>query len=247
MTEKATYQLKVFETVNLLNQATAELIITIAKKSIAERGRFLISLSGGETPKKLYALLAEPSFSSRIEWENVFVFWGDERCVPLDDERNNAFQAKSILLNKVRIPPSNIHIVPVNFSPAEAASNYEQTISDFFGHLPWKFDLILLGLGKNGHTASLFPGNAIINHQPEGIKKVYVPEEKMFRITMTAALINHARHILFLVAGKEKAAIIDKILSGNHQSLNYPARLIKQPEGELYWFLDGAAASSIRH
>jgi 6-phosphogluconolactonase len=245
MTLHSTYHLKIFDTATALNKAAAEFIVTIAMQAIAERGRFIISLSGGQTPKNVYALLAEPVFSGRLEWKNIFVFWGDERYVPLDDERNNAYEAKSILLDKVGIPLANVHAIPVNLSPAEAARKYEQTLNDFFGDQLPQFDLVLLGLGENGHTASLFPGTKLINGQAKGIREVYVEEEKMFRITMTAALINQARHIVFLVTGEEKAAIIAKILSNSNQGSNYPAQLIKQPDGELYWFIDHAAASLI--
>ncbi len=240
-----TYHLEIFETTNELSNAGAEFIIKLAKEAIIERGRFVISLSGGQTPKNLYTLLAEPSFRNRLDWKNIFIFWGDERCVPLTDEQNNAYEAKSILLDKVEIPISNIHAIPVNLWPAEAARQYELTIKIFFGDEPLRFDLVLLGLGKNGHTASLFPGTKLVNGQVEGIREVYVEEEKMFRITMTAALINQARHILFLVTGNEKAAILEKVLSNTQQGLKYPAQLIKQQDGELYWFIDRASSAFI--
>lgn len=243
MTKQSTYHLEIFETVSALNKAAAEFMIAIARKSIAERGRFVISLSGGQTPKHLYALLADPLFSSLIDWENTYVFWGDERCVPLEDERNNAYEANQILLHKVAIPASNVYAIPVNLSPVNAAQEYEQTLRDFFGVEPMLFDLILLGLGKNGHTASLFPGTTLVKEQKEGIREVYVAEENMFRISMTAPLINHARHICFLVTGEDKASIVKEVLSISLQGFNYPAQLIKQSDGELYWFLDQAAAS----
>ncbi len=239
----STYTLKVFETADAFNKAAAEFIITIAEKSIAARGRFTISLSGGQTPGNLYRLLAEPEYCKRMPWKNTFIFWGDERCVPLDDERNNARQAKILLLDKIEIPLSNVYRIPVNLSPQEAALQYEKELAVFFGEEPMCFDLILLGLGENGHTASLFPGTEIIKEQAIGIKEVFVEEEKMFRISMTATLINQAHHILFLVTGEKKAGILKEVLTAPYQPDKYPAQIIKPADGELYWFVDHDAAS----
>jgi 6-phosphogluconolactonase len=239
------YSLQVFETTEALNKTAAEFIIELSKKSIAERGRFIISLSGGETPKKVYSLLSEPPFKDQIQWKKTFIFWGDERCVPFTDERNNGHQAKSILLDKVDIPLSNIHFIPVNLTPSQAAFEYEKKIKNFFGEEPPRFDLVLLGLGENGHTASLFPGTKVIGEQSEGIREVYVEEEKMFRVTMTAPLINEAYNILFLVTGENKADILKKILTTTYTPDIYPAQLIKPVNGDLFWFADRAAASLI--
>jgi len=237
--------LEVFPAVDDLYIAAAEFIVSIANKAIAKNGRFIISLSGGQTPVKLYSILAQDPFRNQIEWKKVFIFWGDERCVPLEDEQNNAYQAKVTWLNKVDVPPSNIHIIPVNLKPAEAAKQYEKKINDFFGNSPKQFDIVLLGLGENGHTASLFPGTNVLNEQAEGIREVYVEEEKMFRITMTAPLINKAHHILFLVSGKKKAKILENIMQGPYQPEKYPAQLINPVEADLRWFADSAAATSV--
>jgi 6-phosphogluconolactonase len=238
------HKVEVFETGAKLDKAAAEYIITIAKKSILERGKFIIALSGGETPKGIYSLLAIPYFSTQIEWNKTFIFWGDERCVPLNDAQNNAHQAISILLNKVEIPLLNIHSIPVNLPPLEAARNYEKELGVFFGGTPPQFDLILLGLGENGHTASLFPGTKVIQEYAEGVRAVFV-EEELFRITMTAPLINQAHHILFLVTGEKKAKVLQKILNASYQPDKYPAQLIKPIHGELVWFVDAHAASII--
>ena len=239
------YKLEVFNTADELSKDAAKLIITIANKAIAIRGKFTISLSGGKTPAKLYSFLAESPFCEQVQWKNTFVFWADERCVPLDDERNNAHQAKLILLDKIDIPWDNIYSIPVNLTPVEAASNYEKKLNGFFGTESPRFDLMLLGLGENGHTASLFPGTNVIDEKLKGLREVYSKEEKMFRVTMTAPLINLARHILFLVTGEKKAEILKKVLSSSYQPENYPAQLIKPVDGELLWFVDQAAASLI--
>jgi 6-phosphogluconolactonase len=243
MTAGSTYKLEIFKTVDAFNKAVAEFIIATAEKSIAAKGRFTLSLSGGQTPGSLYQLLAEPAYSERMPWKNTFIFWGDERCVPLDDDRNNAQQAKILLLDKIDIPASNIHIIPVNLSPSEAARQYEKTVKDFFKEEPMRFDLILLGLGENGHTASLFPGTEIIKEQTAGIREVYVEEEKMFRISMTPYLLNLSHNIIFLVTGKSKADIFNTVLHDAYQPDKYPAQLIKPTDGNLYWFVDKEAAA----
>jgi 6-phosphogluconolactonase len=234
--------LNVFQTVDEFNKAAIEYIISIANKSIADSGRFTIVLSGGETPAKIYSLLAEPPFSNQISWEKTFVFWGDERCVPFDSERNNAHNAIVLLLKKVSVPTSNIFRIPVDLVPIEAAAKYQKTINNFFEVESPKFDLILLGLGENGHTASLFPGTEVVNEHGIGVREVYVKEENTFRITMTAPLINSAYHILFLVTGEKKAVILKKVLAGSYQPDKYPAQLIKPTDGELVWFVDSSAA-----
>lgn len=246
MTTHQKYNIEVFQSVDALNSAAAEYIIAVSKKSIADRGRFTIALSGGDTPQKLYALLSQPSYCGQIEWKNTFVFWGDERWVPLDDRRNNAHKAKSILLDKVTIPVSNIHRIPVNLSPNQAAIKYEKELRAFFGNEPIQFDIILLGLGENGHTASLFPGTKVIHEHVEGIRFVEMNPPVGGRITMTAALINQAHHILFLVTGEKKAAILRKILDDSYQPNLYPAQLIKPLHGDLIWFADQEAASLIK-
>jgi 6-phosphogluconolactonase len=239
------YRLEIFKSTDALNIAAVEFIIKTANKAVAEKGRFIISLSGGETPKKIFTLLAQPFFSERMPWKQTFIFWGDERCVPLDDERNNAHQATLALLDKIDIPVSNIYIIPVNLTPGEAATKYEQDLNIFFGEEPRRFDLILLGLGENGHTASLFPGTEVINETQEGVRAIYVEADNMFRVTMTAPLINQAHQVLFLVTGKTKAGILKKVLTTSYQPGIYPAQLIKPIDGELYWFVDAYAASQL--
>jgi 6-phosphogluconolactonase len=239
MADKTT--LKVFETPDLMSEAAAEFIVHIAAESIAARGKFTIALSGGNTPGKLYSLLSSASYRERIDWKKTFVFWGDERCVPLDSERNNAHMAKTLLLDKIEIPSANIYPMPVDLEPAEAAKKYEETLKDFFGKDLPSFDLILLGLGDNGHTASLFPYTSVLIETHHWIKEVHVEEQKEWRITMTVPLINQAAHIAFLVSGKEKAEILQTVLNGPYQPDMYPAQLIKPADGHLLWFTDKSA------
>jgi 6-phosphogluconolactonase len=175
----------------------------------------------------------------------VFIFWADERCVLLNDERNNAQMAKNILLNKIKIPASNIYRIPSDIDPSKVARIYEDNIRFFFkGHFP-SFDIILLGLGENGHTASLFPYTEALHDASHLVAKVYVKEQDMYRITMTSFLINMAHNILFLVSGPGKAEIVNQILNGTSDPERYPAQLINPLSGELYWYLDKEAAEKL--
>jgi len=237
-------KIEVFENADALSIATAEFIIKLADEAIAAVGRFFISLSGGSTPEKLFKLLADEDYKTRMPWKNTYVFWGDERYVPLNDERNNAHVAKTLLLDKVDIPAENIFVIPVNIEPAtEAAKAYEKTLRTFFGDGLPQFDLILLGIGENAHTASLFPGTSVIYEKKEWVSALYVDEVKMFRITMTAPFINDARNVVFLAAGDSKAEVLQTVLTADYQPEKYPAQLISPVNGNLYWFLDKKAAA----
>ena len=236
----------VFENGTELAKAAAELVINLANKAVQERGRFVVSLSGGHTPETLYSLLAQEDYSERMPWDNIFVFWGDERCVAADDAQNNANMARTKLLNHVAIPATNVFPVPVELQPEEAAKTYEKTMLALFKtHLP-RFDLILLGLGENGHTASLFPGTDVLNEKERLVKEVYVAGQKMYRITMTAPLINNAFNILFLVEGEGKATVLNTIINGQPEPEKYPAQLIAPPDGTVYWYVDKAAAKGLQ-
>jgi 6-phosphogluconolactonase len=237
---EAEKNIQVFQQSDELSFAAVSLIISLAKESVALRGRFVLALSGGKSPNTLYAQLADLPYSQQMPWAQTFVFWGDERCVPFDDPGNNSFNARSALLNKVSIPESNIYPVPVNLTPSEAASKYEQDLFTFFEDTP-RFDLVLLGLGENGHTASLFPNTPVLNEQVPGIREVYDAEGKSARVTMTAPLINLARHILFIVTGQNKSSILQTMLTTSYSPEKYPFQLIKPSDGELQWFVDKEA------
>ena len=225
--------LKKFDSKDMLAKAAADYIVELAAESIKTHGQFTIALSGGTTPAVLFALLAKDPYVNQINWKKTFVFWGDERAVPLDSPQNNAHNAKEDLLNDIDIPAENIFPVPTNLPPAEAAIRYENILKQFFkSDLP-KFDLILLGMGDNGHTASLFPHTTILHEQHAIVKEVWVEEVNMDRISFTAPLINNARHILFLIAGKDKADMLHKVLEGEYRPEDYPAQLIKGAE----WFV----------
>jgi len=236
-------ELKVFDDAEALSAAAAHFIIELANKAVDTSGRFALVLSGGRTPEKLFALLTSKAFSDRMPWKNTFVFWGDERCVPFEDKRNNAHIAKKMLLDKVEIPNANIFPVQVNLPAEEAAKAYEQTIYSFFKQAPPVFDLVLLGVGEDGHTASLFPGTSVLHEKGRIVTDVYVSAQNMSRITMTAPLINSAANVLFLITGQEKATILNAVTNSEFEPNKYPAQLVDPVQGNLYWFADKAAAS----
>jgi 6-phosphogluconolactonase len=213
--------------------------------AISERRRFSVVLSGGETPRRLYEILATPPFQARICWGDVHVFWSDERCVPPDDPRSNARMARQALLDHVPIPPENIHPIHCETSPQQAALSYEQELRDFFGSQPPIFDLVLLGLGENGHTASLFPNTPVLKEQQRWVVEVYVAELEMYRVTLTAPLINQARQVVFLVCGSEKASVLQDVLEGAYQPNDLPAQLIRPNGAHPIWLVDKAASRKL--
>jgi len=245
MIPKPERDLKIFPTKEVLYKTAAEFIVATAKKCVSSNGRFTISLSGGRTPQAIYALLSEIPFRDQMPWEKTFFFWGDERCVPLTDEKNNSHQARLALFDKITIPSSNVFPIPVDELPVAAASDYEKEIKLFFESDAPQFDLILLGLGENGHTASLFPDTGVVNEKSVGVREVYSKEEKIFRVTMTAPLINLAHEIMFLVTGANKASVLKKVLTASFQPDKLPAQLIKPVNGALHWFIDRPAANLI--
>jgi len=235
----------IYEDAAVLSAAAAGFITKIIRQAIDRQGRCSVALSGGNTPQSVYALLATLPFRDEIDWTKTFFFWGDERCVPPDDSRNNAYHAKKILLSQVPVPAGNIFPVCCYDNPQYAARSYETDIRHFFGETYPRFDLILLGLGENGHTASLFPGNEKALTTEELVVNVYVPEQDMYRVSMTPSLINNASNILFLVTGTGKSAILAQTLYGNASSEEIPARAIHPVNGILSWLIDQDAASRL--
>jgi len=239
---QANTKVQIFNSEEALALAVANFILLTAKEAIRKRGKFVLALSGGHTPEILYTLLSKPPFFEQVPWKDTYVFWGDERCLPSYSDQNNAHLAKVLLLDNVGIPEKNIYPVPVLLPPKEAAADYAKTISLFFGDLAPQFDLILLGLGENGHTASLFPYTHMVFDPADLVKEVYLPEQKMLRITMAPGLINQAREILFLVSGANKAGILQSVLTSTYDPEKLPAQLIKPVNGCLNWYVDSKAA-----
>jgi len=231
-----------------LFQAAGEELIRTATEAIAQRGRFSIALSGGSTPRSLYTLIAANA-SSTLPWDKMFFFWGDERHVPADDADSNYRMAKETLLSKVAIPPANIFRIPAENPDADAAAEaYEQTLRKFFDPAPGefpRFDLILLGIGPDGHTASLFPETPALEEKVRLVVANRVEKMNTVRITLTLPVLNAARCVLFLVSGIDKAGALHEVLEGNGPAEKYPSKLVRPSAGRLIWFVDRAAASEL--
>jgi len=243
--------IEVFPDRERLIQAAAKQVIEIASQRIAENGRVAIALSGGSTPRPLYRLLANEKYSRRIDWRKVHIYWGDERCVPPDDRQSNYQTAREMLLDAVPIPVDNRHRIHGEEDPEKAAAEYEKELRTFFGvnvtdgSPRLGFDLILLGMGDNGHTASLFPGSPAMNEKQRWVAAQYVQVVSMWRITLTPLAINAAKNVLFIVSGEEKAERLHSVLEGPFQPEVLPAQAIRPAAGRLFWFLDKAAASRL--
>jgi 6-phosphogluconolactonase len=231
------------KTIPELIKAIAGHFISISKNAIASRGEFNVVLSGGNSPKKLYKLLASPEYKKQVNWKKVNFFFGDERYVPANDPENNAYMAKKTLLDPLNISESNIFPINTSLSRQKAAKSYTATITAHFGGWEPRFDLILLGLGDNAHTASLFPYTPVLTDKSASVQAVFLERLEVYRITLTAPLINQARNIAFLVYGQEKAEAVHHVLEEEFDPEKYPAQLINPVKGELHWFLDKAAAS----
>ncbi len=237
--------IKVFKDIGELSQYAADLFIHIANESIKERGRFLVSLAGGGTPMRLYEILGAWS-PDKVDWARVHFFWGDERCVPVDDAGNSYGQTKKILFDK--IGGTNIHRILSELTPDEAAKKYAQTLKQFAEPpLDWpRFDLVLLGMGDDGHTASLFPGSLMKVDSPTLAVTANYQDRPANRVTLTPQVFNSARNIVFLVTGISKAETLVNVLSDEHKPDIYPAQRINPQDGQLTWFVDEAAASKLK-
>jgi 6-phosphogluconolactonase len=237
-------KLNIFNTENEVLAALAAHFVKIAGESIAKQGKFSVALSGGSSPKKLYELLAS-SFKNDVQWDKVYFFFGDERNVPQTHPDSNYLMTKKALFDPLNISASNIFPVDTNLDPKDAAQRYEAEIEEFFEDEELSFDLILLGLGDNSHTASLFPHTPVLHDRTPGVKEVFLQDQQVYRITLNAPLINEAQHIAFLVYGQAKAIAVHHVLEDDEDIEEYPAQLIEPIVGEIQWFLDHDAASML--
>jgi 6-phosphogluconolactonase len=228
-----------------LADAAARLIVEAARAANDARGVFTLVLSGGSTPRELHLKLASAPFKDEIQWERVHVFFGDERAVPPDDPQSNYRMADETLLSRVPIPREQIHRVHSELPPEQAALAYEQELREFFKTEPPRFDVILLGMGDNGHCASLFPGLTAVQEQQRWVVAEYVAEAGMWRITLTPAVINLARQVIFLVAGANKASMLRQVLEGPFAPDERPAQIVRPSPGEVVWLIDAAAAAQL--
>ncbi len=242
--------LKIFENLSELSKFAAEQFISIGNKKIDKNGRFVVALSGGSTPKTLYNFLLSDEFKEEIDWEKVFFFFGDERDVSPISDKSNFRLANESFLKPLKSPESNIfrwHTEIIN--AVEVAESYERSIVKFFdlsnGKFP-QFDLIFLGMGDDGHTASLFPFTKALNETESIVISNYVEKLDTNRLTFTYPTINNAANVIFLVAGKNKAAALKEVLKGEKNCEKFPSQCIKLADGKLLWLADEEAASLIK-
>lgn len=229
-----------------LAQAAAQSIIEIGLQKIEVQGRFTLTLSGGGTPKATYRLLPEMAAARGLDWNQVYVLFGDERCVPPDHPESNYGMARQSFLNQIEIPSENILPMLCTISPDEAALAYEQELRELLTN-QWdgRLDLILLGLGTNAHTASLFPGSEALEEKERLVLPVYVDEWESWRLTMTPPALNSAERVIFLVQGQSKAEAVAHVFEGPYDPQHWPAQVVQPEDGQADWFMDEAAASRL--
>jgi len=253
MTSRA-HDVVVLPSVDALMEAAAERVVARAAAAIDASGRFVVALAGGSTPKALYELLATPRYVDRFDWSRVHVFWGDERCVPPDDRASNYRMTREALLDRVGVPPSNVHRIHGEDPPTAAAAAYEEDLRSVFStrvgpprEAPGAcFDLVLLGMGDNGHTASLFPGLAAVRERERWVVAEYVSEVSMWRVTLTPPVLNAAADVVFLVSGAGKASMLHRVLEGPREPAALPAQAILPRGGGATWLVDVTAAADLR-
>ena len=227
-------------------RAVAERFAELARAAVAERGVFSAALAGGTTPRRVYELLAGEDFRAQVPWEGVHVFFGDERAVPPDHADSNYRMAHEALLSLVPIPAENVHRMRGEGDAAANASLYEDELRGYFGDAEWpRLDLVMLGMGDDGHTASLFPNTSALEEQRAWAVANWVEKFDAWRVTLTAPAINRARHIIFTVTGAGKAERLAEILKGERDPTRLPSQLIEPSDGKLEWFVDKAAAASL--
>lgn len=232
-----------------LSLRAADEFVRQAREAVQAKGFFTVVLSGGSTPRGLYTVLASDEYRERVPWSKVYLFWGDERCVSPEHLDSNYRISRELLLDKVPIPNENIHRMPAEQEDhVHAAMEYEQTIRAFFhpepGELP-RFDLIVLGMGEDGHTASLFPWTSVLGERDRFVSANYVGKLGVYRLTLTAQLINQAAEVMFLISGESKASVLRDVLEGEYQPQRFPSQLIRPVNGRLLFIVDRMAASML--
>lgn len=255
-------QLHVYKDGEELSYAVAKWIADTIEETLKKKDRFTTALSGGSTPQRLHKILAASPYKEQIDWTKLHIFWGDERAVPFEDSRNNAKMAYDTLLNFVPVPASQIHVMRTDIAPEQSAIEYEKILHQYFGALPGSgegsslpgdrkssltdhsFDLVLLGMGDDGHTLSLFPGTEVVHEEIAWAKAFFLKAQDMYRITLTKSIVNRSANVAFLTTGAGKAHALKEVLKGAYNPDLYPSQEIK-PTGELHWFVDEAAASAL--
>lgn len=240
-------QIAIYPDIDTISQQAAAYVARIAREAIVTRGRFTIALSGGNTPKKLYSLLATEPYSSQIDWQLVDIFWSDERCVPPDDPESNYYLAQEVMLSRLTIPVAQVHRMPADGDNRIAASlDYTREMQRVFSTngIP-EFDLLQLGMGPEGHTASLFPHQPSLHETQHLVMPVSVPKPPPDRLTFTPPILNAARNVLFLATGADKADALHAVIEGPSNPDEYPAQIVRPPNGEVTWMVDSAIAQKL--
>jgi 6-phosphogluconolactonase len=261
-------QLHVYKDGEALSEAVARWIADRTLETLKKKDRFTIALSGGSTPQRLHKILAASPYKEQIDWSKLHIFWGDERAVPFEDSRNNAKMAYDTLLNFVPVPASQIHVMRTDIAPEQSAAEYEKILHQYFDAPPpgggdlspsadtgagdssasgdshYSFDLVLLGMGDDGHTLSLFPGTEVVHEEKAWATAFFLKAQDMYRITLTKSIVNHSACVAFLTTGAGKAHALKEVLKGTYNPDLYPSQEIK-PTGELHWFVDEAAAAGL--
>ena len=237
----------IYPDIDTISRHAAADVARIAREAIVTRGRFTIALSGGGTPRRLYGLLASEPYSSQIDWELVDIFWSDERCVPPDDPESNYRMAQEVMLSHLSIPVAQVHRMPADRPDRDAASlDYTREMQRVFSTngIP-EFDLIQLGMGPEGHTASLFPHQPSLHETQRLVMPVSVPKPPPDRLTFTPPILNAARNVLFLATGSDKADALRAVIEGPYNPDEYPAQIVRPPNGEVTWMVDSAIAQKL--
>lgn len=246
MSERPDVQVRVLQDRESLSRAAADRFLALARESIASAEKFTVALSGGSTPRRLFSLLGTDPYQESVDWKRAHVFWADERAVPRDHPESNFKLAFDTFLSAVPIPTANIHRIKGEDGPDKAAKEYEDDLRSFFEiqGLPM-FDLIILGIGEDGHTASLFSGSSALGETTRLALPVYPERSGTSRVTITLPVLNNAAHILFLASGHAKANIVAGVIGEGKTSGQYPAGLVNPAHGSLEWFIDKDAAAKL--
>ena len=240
--------IRVFPDAEAVSRGAAEEFMRCAREAVAARGRFTVTLSGGSTPKRMFEMLAEPPYRDQVDWAKTHIFWGDERSVPPDHRDSNYRMANEALLSRVPIPAGQVHRIEAERKDRDAAAReYQAIIAKTFGVAPDgeppAFDLVLLGMGPDGHTASLFPHTAALNETKRWVVVNFVPKFNTDRVTLTTPILNKAREVLFLVAGADKAEPLAEVLEGPADPARLPSQLDQAHDGAAPWFVDRLAVA----
>ena len=247
LTEGCQPEVRILPDLETLSREAATLFLRLSRRCVPSKGRFDVALSGGSTPGRFYRLLGEAPSREQVDWSHVHFYWADERCVQKEDEASNFKLAFDAFLSKVPVPEENLHRIRGEKGPVEGAEEYEKEIRAFFGGKGYPvFDLIILGVGEDGHTASLFPCSESLQETAKLVVPVYPGRPGPDRITLSLPVLNHGDQVLFLVSGRSKAAVVREILGGGGKQKTYPAGLIRPVHGRITWLIDRDAASQFK-